>query len=275
VANYPSAIDYRAGTARPDDANISTGETELVTDFPENPFTKPIPFLICPSDGAAKTESGKAFGRTNYALNFADMLWHIGSAGDMRDRAPRGIWYHGAYQEVGIGSITDGTSNTLLLAEVAVSENFNDRRTKAGFAYNAGFGNTTAPSVCANLRGPDGTLTSANVRSYKGWAWGDGRKQISVDTILPPNQPSCSKSTDRIFVNGMITAGSLHSGGCNIVLCDGSVRFISETIGCGNVGGLPGAPDHTGDWWYYTGPSTYGIWGALGTRNAGDSAGNF
>ncbi len=45
-------------------------------------------------------------------------------------------------------------------------------------------------------------------------------------------------------------------------MADGSVRFVTETINCGNYG--------TG-----TNPS-YGIWGALGTVNGGEAiSGNF
>ncbi|MDR1478250.1 MAG: hypothetical protein LBJ00_04845 [Planctomycetaceae bacterium] len=57
----------------------------------------------------------------------------------------------------------------------------------------------------------------------------------------------------------------------NIVLVDGGVRFIAETIGCGNITQLPGRPAYTGYWYEYTGPSTYGPWGALGTIRGGDT----
>ena len=44
-------------------------------------------------------------------------------------------------------------------------------------------------------------------------------------------------------------------------MADCSVRFISNTIDCGNYGAAPNR--------------NYGIWGALGTINGGESIGDF
>jgi prepilin-type N-terminal cleavage/methylation domain-containing protein/prepilin-type processing-associated H-X9-DG protein len=271
VANYPSAIDYRTGgpTATRNDNDVALSETELVTDFPDNPFTRSISFLLCPSDPNAKTEDGKAFGRTSYLLNFGDFPEWLGLS-----LKSRGMWFRGDLHQTTIGQITDGTSNTLLFAETVVSQNPGDRTVRGGIAYNvSGVTRSAAPSLCANLR--SGTeLSAANVRSYKGWAWGDGRKNISVNTILPPNQPSCSdaSATQGVFYSSTISASSAHSGGINAGLVDGSVRFISETIDSGDIGHLPGvSAGWTGNWWQYTGKSTYGVWGAYGTIGAGDT----
>jgi prepilin-type processing-associated H-X9-DG protein len=81
---------------------------------------------------------------------------------------------------------------------------------------------------------------------------------IGFNTILPPNGPSCTEH--RAGFPGYFTAQSFHSGGVNVALADGSVRFISETIDTGNLS----AP-HTG-----SGPSPYGVWGALGSKAGGE-----
>jgi hypothetical protein len=44
-------------------------------------------------------------------------------------------------------------------------------------------------------------------------------------------------------------------------MADGSVRMISESINCGNST----SPDVT------AGSSPYGVWGAMGSRNGGES----
>lgn len=55
----------------------------------------------------------------------------------------------------------------------------------------------------------------------------------------------------------MIAAGSHHSGGANVVMLDGSVHFISDTIDAGDM------------FWAnadgYRGKSMHGVWGALAT----------
>ncbi len=48
-------------------------------------------------------------------------------------------------------------------------------------------------------------------------------------------------------------------------MADGSVRFISENIDAGNQGAVEVA----------SGPSPYGVWGALGTMGSGEVVGEF
>jgi len=59
----------------------------------------------------------------------------------------------------------------------------------------------------------------------------------------------------------MLPPASFHTGGVNAGFFDGSVRFISNTIHTGNLN-LPAVR---------TGPSPYGVWGALGSPDGGES----
>ncbi|MCL2625034.1 MAG: DUF1559 domain-containing protein, partial [Planctomycetaceae bacterium] len=63
-------------------------------------------------------------------------------------------------------------------------------------------------------------------------------------------------------------------GGVNIAIGDGSVTFVSETIGTANlhITSNEDPINHTGHWATYTGPAFYGIWSQLGTRKGGESA---
>ncbi len=57
------------------------------------------------------------------------------------------------------------------------------------------------------------------------------------------------------------SAQSYHPGGVNVVMADGSIHFISETI---DTGDLTAPQPISGQ------PSPYGVWGALGSRDGGE-----
>lgn len=264
IKSFPSAIDYRTGTtARHDDSQVVTGMDEAASDYTDNPFMKPLSFLACPSDSGAGNTSGSQWARTNYFLNFGDFPEWVDLS-----RKPRGLWFDGEKYHVSFGNIPDGTSNTLLFSESCVSNDMDDRTIRAGIAYDV-VTRFTRPSDCTLQKGNGNQLSSENVRSYKGWAWGDGRHQICFNAILPPNQPSCSDGKENIFRSGLISASSNHSGGANVVLLDGSTRFVSDTIHCGDLDKLPG---NRSDWWVHNGESMYGVWGALGSTGGGETA---
>jgi prepilin-type processing-associated H-X9-DG protein len=76
---------------------------------------------------------------------------------------------------------------------------------------------------------------------------------------------------------------SFHPGGVNVALCDGSVRFIKETIDSwpidpttGTPRGIRSEPSDVGDVVLYTiAPGTYfGVWQRLATRDFGEVIGD-
>jgi hypothetical protein len=97
------------------------------------------------------------------------------------------------------------------------------------------------------------------------------------NTILPPNSAACTfvdSGNYRANHVALLPPTSYHTGGVNVSLCDGTVHFITDTV---DVGDLSAASDFAGNAAVNSGKkcrrsavSPFGVWGALGSRNAGE-----
>jgi prepilin-type N-terminal cleavage/methylation domain-containing protein/prepilin-type processing-associated H-X9-DG protein len=159
-----------------------------------------------------------------------------------------GTIYHGS--AVSIAAITDGTSNTLMLGE---------------YVY--------------------GRLSVADQNC---WHWWNAGNSDTIGTAMYP--PNVKGQDVSIFDNSaeipIVSQSSMHPGGANHAFCDGSVRFIKDTISSwqpnyGNTT-VPGWP--TGLYYSSTfttnagttgvialaAPNTFGVYQALSTRAGGE-----
>ncbi len=132
-------------------------------------------------------------------------------------------------------SVTDGLSHTMVVAEKAVST-FRSLDQVTPFTF-----------------------------EMSGWWFMGGMGETLFSTDYVPNVYKKVVCTPTSGLPAWIeSASSLHPGGVNILIGDGSVRFVKETIQSwptDPVSGVPLAP---------VGSRTPGIWQALGTRNGGE-----
>jgi prepilin-type N-terminal cleavage/methylation domain-containing protein/prepilin-type processing-associated H-X9-DG protein len=147
-------------------------------------------------------------------------------------------------------TITDGTSNTMLWSE-----------------YTAARVSTSSPNFVWNL----GDRPVWNLGS----TW-----ELMFDSQFPPNAVGTQLDPTGITGTNNDLASSMHPGGVNVGFCDGSVRFIKNTVSSWTVtdawgGANPAFYTTTTDsnyntYYTLTPAGRPGVWQALSTRNGGE-----
>ncbi|MFO0943287.1 MAG: DUF1559 domain-containing protein [Pirellulales bacterium] len=217
-------------------------------------------FMSCPSDGSVFN----APTRTNvnsYAFSVGDDVTGIRDGTSVRGVFPATIG-------VKIAEITDGTSNTAVFSErlradfarTTVAANQIDIKQGISTAI---AGMTTAPAICKTTASGVYYTAGVIVKGRFGSWWTDGQaERVAFNTALGPNSPGCTDDADgnADSVNIVLPPTSRHTGGVNVGLADGSVRFVSNSIDNGNTS--VAQPD--------SGASNWGAWGALGSKSGGD-----
>ncbi|MEW4490653.1 DUF1559 domain-containing protein [Thalassoglobus sp. JC818] len=224
-----------------------------------------IPMLLCPSDGDTTEQSPR--GKNNYMFSRGDQCWDTNPSWNGNGgRGLRGMFVGGrdVYNR-NFKEVVDGLSNTIAMGERIKAKN-------GGTTVQSGATHIDIqqsqyrvnPSVCETAVGPGGVY-NGGVRRWAGTRWMDGTNAFSaMTTILGPNSPSCSQGPGDQR-DGIFEPSSLHPGGAQVLMGDGAVRFISDSIDTGDT--TQESP--------VNGPSPYGVWGALGSINGGDIVGEF
>ena len=224
--------------------------------------------LRCPTDPGVDRPRGV----NSYAFCRGDYIGN--GSGNGRDQQDgNGVF---AFRKTyAIRDIIDGTSNTVCMGERVIAAfgigGKGSPKIKEGQLTGVS-GITTNPGACVaavNAISSGGRFTTwSAVKGKFSSTYCDGQPEnVAFNTVTPPNGASCindgNGNSDGAV--SLLAASSEHTGGVQVLLCDGSVRFISENIDTGNLGVATSLGAS----------SPYGVWGALGTRSGGEVVGEF
>lgn len=237
------------------------------------PWNNSPGFMRCPSDAGYAT----TVRTSSYAMSAGDMVQSLTNG--LSGRQARGIF--GARpsntQSVhyAMGSITDGTSNTVAYSERLCQQNTPIRAqnpptvSAQQVEYVLGVhtrvsGLIDNPALCYTVVDGRYFAAGSSVQSRFGIAWQDAQPMyVAFNTVLPPNAPACADGgTWGDSTHLVIPPASRHTGGVNATFVDGSVHFLSSSIDSGNTSARQNL----------IGPSVYGVWGALGSKSGGEAS---
>ena len=258
------------------------------------PWGTNIPTLRCPSDPGVGLPS---LGRTNYAVCLGDSyVWSIRGArrfgNGMANVGPLGTynenngWAQNSracdrgvfvqHKDAQFRDILDGLANTIMMGEIATDLGDSDKRTRSVadgmtqhwwdyatnplWAVEAGWIDPLRPQFW------DPSRTLHGVTNGRGYRWADHRIEMTgFHTIRPPNSESVSQRNPGGTYMG--SASSRHQGGVHVLMADGAVKFITDSIEAGNQNAPMVSYDHMmGAFTPQGSMSPYGLWGSLGTK---------
>lgn len=261
------------------------------------PWVSEIPTIRCPSDPGVGLP---ALGRTNYAACLGDSyFWSIQGARQFRQggrnsptACTRREWNAGharhnqaanrgtfsPHDDRKFRDILDGLSNTIMMGEIATDLADRDIRTIGDHEPTQWITQIrNNPKYCAD----QGLIDPERPRFWdpstpvwtpvngRGFRWASHRMEHSgMHTILPPNAELCAQRNPG--GRTVCPPSSRHQGGCHILMGDGAVVFMTDSVEAGNSRApqvwLNGTDDASPG-----SQSPYGLWGALGTRASNET----
>ncbi|MFO0907639.1 MAG: DUF1559 domain-containing protein [Isosphaeraceae bacterium] len=196
-----------------------------------------ISFFTCPSDLNSNGLTAFPFTQarvTSYGFNGGD--WYVWNGFN----GPDNRQVFGPNRSRRIADFTDGTSNTLMAADVKAYQPY--RRCNSQLANINNPLSVPGPEADPYTVAPEYASAACTLGQAHG-SWVDGNThETAFTTAWPPNKAVLGRSNEgdldletRLIVQGgptfaAMTARSYHPGGVNALLADGSVRFFKSTV---------------------------------------------
>jgi prepilin-type N-terminal cleavage/methylation domain-containing protein len=208
-----------------------------------------VSMFLCPSDSSPSDADWP--GQNNYLGNLGtqflcDLSEQLPSTNAPNEK-PNGVFYY--LSKVRIADLTDGTSNTALFSEKIRGRGSPFPRTDMYIIPNQ----TTLDGTYQTCQAVDPTAATP-LTSKQGYSWVMGEMCCTTyNHVSPPNTTSCAGQGfpgSMVNMAMQVPPSSYHTSGVNLLLGDGSVRFVNDGINL------------------FT-------WRALGTRNGGEVVGDF
>jgi len=213
--------------------------------------------LLCPSD-SPPDKAITTIGQHNYVFNLGDRFNSFDTDIRVTPSALRGLF--GRESRVRFSEVTDGLSKTIALSECVRPSRSGNGMVPVNDAFANSATNTNNVVNCQNSFTSQGYSSGSltDVDRSVGTRWSDGRPgYVGFTTVLRPNGSLCNGGVG----TGIHPPRSRHSGGVLGLMADGATVFINEKIDAGD----PAGGEKT------SGISSFGVWGALGSKAGGET----
>jgi prepilin-type processing-associated H-X9-DG protein len=188
--------------------------------------------FLCPSDSNEGLDPANG-GMNNYYVNHGShILWDVppytGTSHENVTPKENGPMFRQV--KLGPQHCRDGTSHTAAFSEKLLGDGSVNIFTEESDTFKPGThpeDRDTAINDCENLTESEINSTGKQFVAIVGQPWiRCYHSTTAYYHVNTPNKRSCAYPGGRI----MTTAGSRHSGGVNLVMCDGSTHFVNENI---------------------------------------------